>query len=74
MIQNPHSAKSWLMVELVVKSRLTGLDIVQNPHSIGFWLLMEVVRDSAIVPHTDTQTNTHTHTHPPSSFDLPAAC
>ena len=74
MIQNPHSAESWLMVELVAKSRLTGLDIVQNPHSIGFWLLMEVVRDSAIVPHTDTQTNTHTHTHPPSSFDLPAAC
>ena len=26
MIQNPHSAESWLMVELVVKSRLTGLE------------------------------------------------
>ena len=43
MIQNPHSAGSWLMVEVVAKIRLTGLDIVQNPHSTGFWLLMEVV-------------------------------
>ena len=67
MIQNPHSAESWLMVELVVKSRLIGLDIVQNPHSIGFWLLMEVVRDSAIVPHTDTQTNTHIEQVSPAS-------
>ena len=38
MIQNPHIAGSWLMVEVVAKIRLTGLDIVQNPHSIGFWL------------------------------------
>ena len=47
MIQNPHSVGSWLVVEVVAKIRLTGLDIVQNPHSIGFWLLMEVVYHSA---------------------------
>ena len=62
MIQNPQSAASWLMVEVVAKIRLTGLDIVQNPHSTGFWLLIEVVYQSATVP----QTHTHTHTtYPP---------
>ena len=50
MIQNPHSAGSWLKVEVVAKIRLTGLDIVQNPHSIGMWLLIEVVYHSATVP------------------------
>ena len=72
MIQNPHIAGSWLMVEVVAKIRLTGLDIVPNPHSIGCWLLMEVVS------HSDTHKHTHTHiykyNHPPSLFDLPAAC
>ena len=55
MIQNPHIAGSWLMVEVVTKIRLTGLDIVPNPHSIGSWLLMEVVS------HSDTHKHTHTH-------------
>ena len=58
MIQYPYSVGSRLMVEMVAKIRLTGLDIVQNPHSI--WLLMEVVYHSATVPHT------HTHTHIPT--------
>ena len=58
MIQNPHSAGSWLVVEVVAKIRLTGLEIVQNPHSIGFWLLMEVVYHSA------TTTIRHDPKHP----------
>ena len=62
MIRNPHSAGSWLMVEVVAKIRLTGLDIVQNPHSTGIWLLMEVVYHSATVPHTHTHTHTLTPT------------
>ena len=72
MIQNPHIAGSWLMVEVVAKIRLTGLDIVPNPHSIGSWLLMEVVSHNDT--HKHTHTHTHIHTHPPSFFDLPAAC
>ena len=62
MIQNPHSAGSWLMLEVVAKMRLTGLDIAQIPQSIGLWSLMEVVYHSATVPHT------RTHTHPPTKL------
>ena len=62
MIQNPHSAGSWLMVEVVANIRLTGRDIVPNPHIIGSWLLMEVVC------HGDTHTHTHTHTHAHQAF------
>ena len=57
MIQNPHIAGSWFMVEVVAKIRLTGRDIVPNPHSIRSWLLMEVVS------HSDIHKHTHTHTY-----------
>ena len=68
MIQNPHIAGSWLMVEVVAKIRLIGLDIVPNPHSIGSWLLMEVVSHSDIHKHTHTHTHTHTYIYAPTKL------
>ena len=60
MIQNPHSAGTWLMVDVVAKIRLAGPDIVPKPRSIGSWLLMEVAC------YSDTHTRTHTHNRIPT--------